>query len=60
MADNDNDFFSGDDFDAILTALEENEALEKDFSAVVDDVSVIFSNILHSYLYKNTIIATII
>lgn len=38
-------FIFGDDFDAIMTILEENEELENDFHEAVEEVSIIKSNL---------------
>ena len=38
-------FIFGDDFDAIMAILEENEELENDFYEAVEEVSIIKSNL---------------
>ena len=42
MATNNSDFLSGEDFDAIMAALEEDEDFERELCTVTEDVSSVF------------------
>lgn len=49
MADSHDIYFSGDDFDAILNILDENEDIQEEFEQAVTDVSIRLLQIRQSF-----------